>query len=86
MGEKLSPGLLCPKCAGPGLEVTDSRPGVGYIRRRRLCTCGHRVTTVEVIVEGGNAMAAMAADFQRVFDALSLDRRVLVRQIIRELA
>lgn len=45
----MSLGLHCPKCSGE-LSVTDSRPMTAGIRRRRLCgTCGHRLTTHELL-------------------------------------
>lgn len=46
-----SGGITCPSC---GLrdtsEVKDSRPTTNGQRRRRLCPCGHRFTTAEVVV------------------------------------
>ena len=42
-------GILCPNCNGAHHDVTDSRPAVGYLRRRRRCkTCRKNFTTHEV--------------------------------------
>ena len=52
------PGLVCPKCGcmhfpEPSAEkwdVTHTKPGHGYIRRRRVCRhCGRVITTRERI-------------------------------------
>jgi transcriptional regulator NrdR family protein len=41
-------GLPCPACGEPRCGVTDSRPVVGTIWRRRQCgACGFRFTTYE---------------------------------------
>lgn len=48
-------GLICPKCQGP-TQVMNSRGNEGRtsIRRRRKCKkCGHRFSTVELIVAPG---------------------------------
>ena len=39
--------MQCPKCCSDENDVKDSRPYKNYIRRRRLCVCGHRYTTIE---------------------------------------
>jgi len=45
-------GLSCPACgAVEGIVVRDTRPQPGGQRRRRVCSCGHRFTTIEVIVD-----------------------------------
>jgi hypothetical protein len=47
--------MKCPKC-NRDLTVSETRAMSIGIRRRRACTsiaCGHRVTTVEVIVHEG---------------------------------
>lgn len=41
--------IACPKCGGT-TSVTETRTAGTNVRRRRRCGCGHRVTTVEVIV------------------------------------
>ena len=41
--------MNCYKCGGR-TSVTDSRKGEGYIRRRRLCACGEKFTTIEVAI------------------------------------
>lgn len=42
-------GYRCPKCGQRGMDVTDTRPyGAFGVYRRRLCRCGHRITTYEV--------------------------------------
>lgn len=78
-------GITCPACGSPDMDVRDSRPGNGYIRRRRQCgACpAERITTVEIITTGEFAGAALML---QEINALPLDRRVLVRQLIRELA
>lgn len=46
-------GILCPKCSGE-MDVKDSRPLDGYVKRRRICRnphCSHAVTTFETIGE-----------------------------------
>lgn len=52
----MSVGLLCPACQGRNSTVKDARATKGgTIRRRRECAaCGHRVSTVEVIVHDGD--------------------------------
>lgn len=66
-------GFACPTCGESGTAVTDSRPteAHGGVRRRRVCRCGARFTTIEVeMVTGGTlvghsrrmaALAKMAA-------------------------
>lgn len=49
--------MNCPFCANPDTKVTDSRPDVDGIRRRREClACGQRFTTVERVELGGVAL------------------------------
>jgi len=47
----MAEGLGCSACGEAGLsEVLDSRPQEGGWRRRRRCACGHRFSTMEVVV------------------------------------
>lgn len=39
--------MECPRCSNE-TRVADSRKFEGYVRRRRLCTCGNRFTTYEM--------------------------------------
>lgn len=41
--------MNCPKCKSP-TEVINSRKKNGTVARRRLCSCGERFSTKEVIV------------------------------------
>lgn len=43
-------GLLCPACGNDKLVVRDSRPQPCGVRRRRVCECGHRFTTIETVI------------------------------------
>lgn len=46
-------GLVCPACqAEDASTVKDSRANAGGWRRRRVCVCGHRFTTLEVVMTG----------------------------------
>jgi transcriptional regulator NrdR family protein len=40
--------MTCPKCESP-TEVINSRKKDGTVARRRLCACGERFSTKEVI-------------------------------------
>lgn len=42
--------FLCPRCKEPIATVIRSEPWQGGIRRRRKCSCGYRVTTVERVL------------------------------------
>jgi len=42
--------MNCPKC-NKATSVIDSRKKEAGVRRRRVCECGERFTTNEVIVE-----------------------------------
>jgi hypothetical protein len=47
--------ILCPICGG-GMEVRETRPGEGYIRRGRVCkdrTCDGRLSTIEAVFPTG---------------------------------
>lgn len=42
--------LRCPSCGGSSISVIDSRAGPNNsVRRRRVCACGERFTSYEVI-------------------------------------
>lgn len=41
--------MTCPKCESP-TEVINSRKKDGTVVRRRLCSCGERFSTKEVII------------------------------------
>jgi hypothetical protein len=41
--------MICPKCESP-TEVINSRKKNGTVVRRRLCACGERFSTKEVII------------------------------------
>lgn len=80
-------GVLCPACGSAKTDVKDSRPQPGGWRRRRRCACGHRFTTMELVVDerprvvqqvpvvGGSAMRVVP-----------LDADVLTDDMKRELA
>lgn len=42
--------MTCPKCESP-TEVINSRKRDGTVVRRRLCACGERFSTKEVIID-----------------------------------
>jgi transcriptional regulator NrdR family protein len=87
MSNKRDPGIVCPNCGGHDMPVVDSRPGNGYVRRRRKCAGGCanvRITTAEFTAP--NSDTAYPATLMREISALPLDRQTLVRQLIRELA
>jgi transcriptional regulator NrdR family protein len=44
-------GIVCPACGSANVGVKDTRPFPGGIRRRRLCECGTRFSTMEMPVE-----------------------------------
>lgn len=45
------PGVPCPACGWHESTVTDSRPNVASVRRRRRCVaCEHVYGTVEVVL------------------------------------
>lgn len=47
-------GIPCPACGRGKLYTKDVRAVVGGIRRYRQCKCGHRVMTIEKVVEHGS--------------------------------
>lgn len=49
-------GLNCPGCTSSRLRTLQTRVALGGIRRRKECKdCGKRLTTVEMIRNGGKA-------------------------------
>ena len=46
--------IACPECGRRASRVVDSRVRSTGLRRRRLCTCGHRYTTYERVVREMN--------------------------------
>lgn len=85
---KNGPGILCPKCGSPHLEVVDSRPGPDYVRRRRkcrICPEGPRLTTLETVLpDNGDTGALEALRLQQRIMALTEVRRHLIQALIRE--
>lgn len=73
-------GLRCPACGGTDHEVKDSRRAASWIRRRRLCSCGHRFTSYEVSHE-----ELMAWAQRQKMGGLSPEMRRLVRPLLDEL-
>lgn len=61
--------MICPKCESP-TEVINSRKKDGTVVRRRLCVCGERFSTKEVIV------ASKKVTFKKVVKALSMTKAV----------
>jgi hypothetical protein len=75
--------MKCPKCDRSNWSVIETRTAAKHIRRRRECECGHRVTTLESIVEAdGNRLGqdlmsrsvnnALVRRFEFVQDRLDL--------------
>lgn len=64
-------GLKCPKCGNEEkLDVKDSRPATGMIRRRRRCShCEFRFTTYEMAFYG-------VVSVQKFKQLVSLDGRL----------
>jgi transcriptional regulator NrdR family protein len=53
----------------PGTQrVTDCRPTKNGIRRRRECNCGHRFTTLKVVVKDGQRDSEKPAFIERECD------------------
>ena len=44
-------GIVCGQCGENAGLVLDTRYARGYIRRRRECVCGYRMTTHEKLVD-----------------------------------
>jgi transcriptional regulator NrdR family protein len=61
--------MICPKCESP-TEVINSRKRDGTVVRRRLCACGERFSTKEVIT------ASRKVTFNKVVKALSMTKAV----------
>lgn len=49
--ETNSYSLACPICGIKTSGVIDSRPTYKHIRRRRVCSNGHRFTTHEIVIQ-----------------------------------
>jgi transcriptional regulator NrdR family protein len=61
--------MICPKCESP-TEVINSRKKDGNVVRRRLCSCGERFSTKEVIT------TSRKTTFKKVVKALSMTKAV----------
>lgn len=61
--------MICPKCESP-TEVINSRKRDGTVVRRRLCTCGERFSTKEVITD------SKKVTFKKIVKALSMTKAV----------
>jgi transcriptional regulator NrdR family protein len=61
--------MICPKCESP-TEVINSRKKDGTVVRRRLCSCGERFSTKEVIT------TSRKVTFNKVVKALSMTKAV----------
>jgi transcriptional regulator NrdR family protein len=61
--------MTCPKCKSP-TEVINSRKKDGTVARRRLCSCGERFSTKEVIT------TSRKVTFKKVVKALSMTKAV----------
>jgi transcriptional regulator NrdR family protein len=61
--------MTCPKCESP-TEVINSRKRDGNVVRRRLCACGERFSTKEVIT------TSRKVTFSKVVKALSMTKAV----------
>ena len=79
-------GIACPHCGSIDHAVKDSRPGPGYLRRRRYCVCGQRFTTVEIEVNDFRRGAPYlpALDLQRKLNAMPDRQRKLIEHLIWE--
>ena len=61
--------MTCPKCESP-TEVINSRKRDGTVVRRRICSCGERFSTKEVIT------TSRKVTFSKVVKALSMTKAV----------
>lgn len=61
--------MICPKCSSP-TSVINSRKKDGNVVRRRLCACGERFSTKEVIID------SKKVTFKKVVKALSMTKAV----------
>lgn len=61
--------MICPKCSSP-TEVINSRKRDGTVVRRRLCACGERFSTKEVIT------TSKKITLKKVVKALSMTKAV----------
>ncbi len=85
------PGLPCPKCAHAESDVRDSRPGDGYIRRRRRCrVCATKWSTIEWAVEGlghtGPEPVLRALQLRAAVDRLPAHKREIVLLLVAAFA
>lgn len=71
-----TPGLACPRCAMTGTTlVTRSLPHINGRTRRHQCDCGHRFSTIEVVVsEKPRQLAGL-----RVTDAALTKAKLIAR-------
>lgn len=72
--------IRCPICGNGAKRVVVSRPVSSGRQRWRLCSAGHRFSTIEVAV----------ADHPRTLTALrlttpSLDKQKLIQRVVAEL-
>ena len=77
--------MECPKCGADNWSVKDSRKTDDYIRRRRVCqTCGHSVSTLELIVsENASDRKRLVIEFNARLEQLGWKR---VLELIRQRA
>jgi len=55
--------VTCPNCKRDSNRVIDSRCRTGaYVRRRRLCSCGDRFTTIEIALAPGESVLLSRAE------------------------
>lgn len=85
------PGLACPRCGGAVSAVVDSRPGDGYIRRRRKCIapeCRERFSTSEMMVisSRGESDSFRPLRLQIALDKLPAHKRDLVLSLVAAFA
>ena len=59
--------MTCPKCESP-TDVINSRKRDGTVVRRRLCACGERFSTKEIVVD------SKQVNFKKVVKALSMTK------------
>jgi len=65
-------GYICPVC-GNRMDVKDSRTYSGrYVRRRRLCTCGKSISTLELPIAVFQILAAPEKETVKAVDALNI--------------
>jgi hypothetical protein len=78
-------GMRCPRCGSDNLQVKDSRPTPGAIRRRRACdVCDHRFTTLELPVDGVAGLDGLI-DFDSQLQALGANNLALLRALVNQM-